>query len=257
MIQINLRELRLKKGLSQADLARLSGVGNGSLCLFENNKIHALWSSNLDRICKVLECQPCDIFILIPDDQPIDLEAQKEKEEYLNALDKEVQFSHFKGKMRKVNLPEKSLRIPASNEIAKPKRTRTRKQKKEITPVTTEQELPIIHDIKDSDSQKLPIFSDIKKDFTSYNFENSNEKRKNAYDPLFFKPEATFKAGKIILRKLESFRISKNILLPDLAKMLDISEYELEDIELYEKKVGFDIVEKLCLELQCKEIDLY
>lgn len=62
-ITVKLDELMAKKGLNSNELAEKIGVSAPSMSLLKAGKARAIKFSTLDKLCQVLECEPCDILI--------------------------------------------------------------------------------------------------------------------------------------------------------------------------------------------------
>lgn len=62
-IIVKLDELMAKKGLNCNELAEIVGVSAPSMSLLKAGKARAIKFSTLDKLCQVLECEPCDILI--------------------------------------------------------------------------------------------------------------------------------------------------------------------------------------------------
>ena len=60
MIVINIDVMLAKRKMSVGELADKVGFTMANVSLLKNGKIKALKMSTLDKLCKVLECQPAD-----------------------------------------------------------------------------------------------------------------------------------------------------------------------------------------------------
>ena len=68
MILINLDVMMAKRKMSLGDLSEQVGITLANLSILKNNHAKAIRFSTLDMICRVLDCQPCDILEYVPDD---------------------------------------------------------------------------------------------------------------------------------------------------------------------------------------------
>ncbi|WP_297132369.1 helix-turn-helix domain-containing protein [Terrisporobacter sp.] len=68
-IIVNLDVMMAKRKISLKDLAEKIDITNANLSILKNNRAKAVRFSTLNEICKVLECQPGDIFEYIDDDE--------------------------------------------------------------------------------------------------------------------------------------------------------------------------------------------
>ena len=60
-IIVNLDVMLAKRKMSVGELADKVGFTMANVSLLKNGKIKALKISTLNKLCKVLECQPCDL----------------------------------------------------------------------------------------------------------------------------------------------------------------------------------------------------
>ena len=67
MVTIKLRELLERRGMTQADLARLTGIRPSTICDMCNNNADFLKIDYLNRILRVLNCGLNDILEDIPE----------------------------------------------------------------------------------------------------------------------------------------------------------------------------------------------
>lgn len=58
-----------KRDMTQKQLAELTGIRPPTISMMCLSTIERLQVEYIDRICKVLECQPGDLMEYIPDDQ--------------------------------------------------------------------------------------------------------------------------------------------------------------------------------------------
>ena len=61
MILINIDVMLAKRKMSVGELADKVGFTMANVSLLKNGKIKALKMSTLDKLCRVLECQPADL----------------------------------------------------------------------------------------------------------------------------------------------------------------------------------------------------
>lgn len=61
MIVFNIDVMLAKRKMSVTELAEKVGFTMANISLLKNGKIKALKISTLDKLCKVLECQPSDL----------------------------------------------------------------------------------------------------------------------------------------------------------------------------------------------------
>ncbi len=61
MIVVNLDVMMAKRKISMTELAERIGLTPANLSILKTGKARAIRFSTLDRICKVLKCQPGDI----------------------------------------------------------------------------------------------------------------------------------------------------------------------------------------------------
>ncbi|MBE6591217.1 MAG: helix-turn-helix transcriptional regulator [Ruminococcaceae bacterium] len=61
MIRINIDVMLAKRKMSVTELAERVGFTMANISLLKNGKIKAFKISTLDKLCRVLECQPADL----------------------------------------------------------------------------------------------------------------------------------------------------------------------------------------------------
>ena len=61
MIIFNIDVMLAKRKMSVTELAEKVGFTMANISLLKNGKIKALKISTLNKLCKVLDCQPCDL----------------------------------------------------------------------------------------------------------------------------------------------------------------------------------------------------
>lgn len=62
-MKLNVKKIRLEKGLTQEELASKSGISRASIALYESNSIDNITVKNLEALAKVLECSITELFI--------------------------------------------------------------------------------------------------------------------------------------------------------------------------------------------------
>ncbi|OGO95147.1 MAG: transcriptional regulator [Coxiella sp. RIFCSPHIGHO2_12_FULL_42_15] len=68
-IIINVDVMLARRKMHSKDLAKKIGITPRNFSLLKTNKIKAIRLSTIDMICKVLECQPGDLFTFIDEDE--------------------------------------------------------------------------------------------------------------------------------------------------------------------------------------------
>lgn len=69
-IVINLDVMMAKRKISSNELAEKIDITPANLSILKTGKAKAIRFSTLEKICKVLECQPADILEYVDDDTP-------------------------------------------------------------------------------------------------------------------------------------------------------------------------------------------
>ncbi|NLG81616.1 MAG: helix-turn-helix transcriptional regulator [Bacilli bacterium] len=67
-IYVNLDEIIKKNNLTSKELADIIGITEANLSILRSNKARAIRFSTLNKLCKVLKCEPGDIIKFIDDD---------------------------------------------------------------------------------------------------------------------------------------------------------------------------------------------
>lgn len=67
-MKVRLKEIRLSRGLSQNKLAQLVDMTLQNIQKIEYGKTKGLQYDALNKLCKVLSCQPGDLLVYEPDD---------------------------------------------------------------------------------------------------------------------------------------------------------------------------------------------
>ena len=66
MIVVNIDVMLAKRKMSVGELAERVGFTMANVSLLKNGKIKALKLSTLDKLCRVLNCQPADLLEYVP-----------------------------------------------------------------------------------------------------------------------------------------------------------------------------------------------
>ena len=69
-IRVNLDRVLLQRRMSLTELADRVGVTIANLSILKTGKARAVRFSTLDALCRELECQPGDLIVQTPGDQP-------------------------------------------------------------------------------------------------------------------------------------------------------------------------------------------
>lgn len=68
MIVVNIDVMLAKRRMSVSELSEKVGFTMANVSLLKNGKIKALKMSTLDKLCRVLECQPADLLEYVESD---------------------------------------------------------------------------------------------------------------------------------------------------------------------------------------------
>lgn len=68
-IIFNIDVMLAKRKMSVTELSNKVGLTMSNISILKNGKAKAVRISTLDKICKVLECQPADLLEYRPDDE--------------------------------------------------------------------------------------------------------------------------------------------------------------------------------------------
>ena len=71
-IVVNLDVMMAKRKIGAGELAERIGITAANLSILKNQKAKAIRFSTLNKICKILECQPGDILEFVPRDDDDD-----------------------------------------------------------------------------------------------------------------------------------------------------------------------------------------
>lgn len=69
MIRIKLSEIMGRHRITQSELIRRTGIRPGTVSKMYHERTQRLEMDHLNKICKVLKCQPGDLLEYIPDDE--------------------------------------------------------------------------------------------------------------------------------------------------------------------------------------------
>ena len=69
MIIVNLDVMLAKRKMSLTELSEKVGITQANLSILKNGRAKAVRFETLDRICRVLDCQPGDILEWRPDEE--------------------------------------------------------------------------------------------------------------------------------------------------------------------------------------------
>ena len=67
MLIVNIDVMMARRKISVTELANQVGITMANISILKNGKAKALRFSTLDKICRVLDCQPGDILEYRPD----------------------------------------------------------------------------------------------------------------------------------------------------------------------------------------------
>ncbi|NLC94927.1 MAG: helix-turn-helix transcriptional regulator [Bacilli bacterium] len=68
-IYVNLDEIIKKNNITSKELAELIGITEANLSILRSNKAKAIRFSTLNKLCKILQCEPGDILKYIDDNE--------------------------------------------------------------------------------------------------------------------------------------------------------------------------------------------
>ena len=68
-VRVKLKEIRQREGLSQNGLARLMGQSLANIQRIEYENAKAIPLDTLGILCKILNCQPGDLLVWVPDEE--------------------------------------------------------------------------------------------------------------------------------------------------------------------------------------------
>ncbi len=67
-ILVNLDVMMAKRKISLGELSDKVGITLANLSILKNNKAKAIRFSTLAEICRVLDCQPADLLVYLPEE---------------------------------------------------------------------------------------------------------------------------------------------------------------------------------------------
>lgn len=67
-IRIDIDVLLARRRMSVGEFADAIGITPGNVAVLKNGRAKAVRFSTLDAICRVLECQPGDVLVWVPDE---------------------------------------------------------------------------------------------------------------------------------------------------------------------------------------------
>ena len=76
-IIVNLDVVMAKRKIGSGELAEKIGISQGNLSILKTGKAKAVRFSTLEKLCKVLNCQPGDILEYAPDPEPENNESDE------------------------------------------------------------------------------------------------------------------------------------------------------------------------------------
>lgn len=69
MIKTNLHIELAKARMTRKELSKATGIRESTISGYANNKYVYIAKDHIDKICRVLNCTPNDLFEYIPDDE--------------------------------------------------------------------------------------------------------------------------------------------------------------------------------------------
>ena len=69
MIVINLDVMLAKRKVSVTELSERLGITMANVSILKNGKAKAVKLETLNKICRILDCQPGDILEFVPDEE--------------------------------------------------------------------------------------------------------------------------------------------------------------------------------------------
>ncbi len=76
-IIVNLDVVMAKRKIGSGELAEKIGITQANLSILKTGKAKAVRFSTLEKLCKVLNCQPGDILEYAPDPEPENIESDE------------------------------------------------------------------------------------------------------------------------------------------------------------------------------------
>ena len=68
-IQINVDVMLAKRKMSVTELSERVGITMANISILKNGRAKAIRLDTLNKICRVLDCQPGDILAYVPDEE--------------------------------------------------------------------------------------------------------------------------------------------------------------------------------------------
>lgn len=69
MIVVNIDVMLAKRKMSVTELSERLDITMANVSILKNNKAKAIKVETLDKICKILDCQPGDLLEYVPDEE--------------------------------------------------------------------------------------------------------------------------------------------------------------------------------------------
>lgn len=70
MIKINLDLMLVKRKMTLTDLSEQVGITLSNMSILKTGRAKALKFETMNKLCRILDCQPGDLFEYIPDEEP-------------------------------------------------------------------------------------------------------------------------------------------------------------------------------------------
>ncbi len=87
-MKVRLKQIRLSRGLSQNKLAQLVDMTLQNVQKIEYGKTKGLQYDALNKLCRVLDCQPGDLLVYEPDDENLEQITNQEALEKIKQVKK-------------------------------------------------------------------------------------------------------------------------------------------------------------------------
>ncbi len=69
MIRITLDVMLARRKMSVTELSERVGITMANISILKNEKARAIRLETLNAICRVLDCQPGDVLVYVPDEE--------------------------------------------------------------------------------------------------------------------------------------------------------------------------------------------
>ncbi|MBD2683268.1 MULTISPECIES: helix-turn-helix transcriptional regulator [Nostoc] len=102
-VLITLKKVREAKGISQNDLARITGYSVQNIQKIEQGRVSSLTLDAFDRFCKALGCLPGDLLEYTPDDDG-KTEVMTSEQPKIEVAEKAKQNTNSSAKKKSVGL---------------------------------------------------------------------------------------------------------------------------------------------------------